>query len=296
MENEYYGIGEKPHFEGSMSGYRIAFNYELNGNNYHLVMDKGDEYFLKLCSPNIIEWSKNNDLFRWTTYECLKAEETTYMINFLSKGEKPTTCLTFILDIGQRLCMVVEAHTDVGPEPLMVMNDIYMGAIDVSGFPLPRHRFEDTEDLVGKRATWTYGPDMHITHVYYHKNYIRVDVPQEFRKGWPMNENQRRSFEMIDDENRGYDEWARYIKIKEWIYVVNVLEQSTAHQGLIGNNLLFLMDLQRMRDVGRSFGHTQEHTVENYMYSAVGKFVASDGKLEARINPRRLDGEIKYKP
>jgi hypothetical protein len=296
MENKYYGIGEKPVFEGSMSGYRIPFNYELNGNNYNLVMDNGDEYLLRLCSPNIVEWSKNNEPARWTTYECLKAEDTTYMINFLSKGEKPSTCLTFILDIGQRLCIVVVARTDAEPEPLMVMNDVYMGAIDVPGFSLPDYRCTDTEDLVGKRATWTYAPDMHITHVYYHKNYIRVDVPQEFRKGWPTSENQRRSFEMIDDNNRGYDEWARYIKIKDWIYVINVLEQSTTRQGLIGNNLLFLMDLRRMRDVGRSFGHTQEHTIENYMYSAVGKFVASDGRLEAQTSFLRLDGEIKYKP
>ena len=44
-----------------------------------------------------------------------------------------------------------------------------------------------------------------------------------------------------------------------------------------GNNLFFLMNLNRMHDVGRSFGHNGEGKPENYTYGAFGEYYdASD--------------------
>jgi hypothetical protein len=67
------------------------------------------------------------------------------------------------------------------------------------------------------------------------------------------------------------------------------VERNTSRQGKTGNSLLFLMDLKRMHDVGRSFGHAgqKEGKIrgENYIYGAFGKWVYSDGVYESQPNP-----------
>jgi hypothetical protein len=292
MSEEYYGIGEKPEYRG-MTHYRPPFYYELNGQSYKLMLDNGDKYFIRFSEPNIVEWSKNSDTFQCSEYECLKGDEALYLVNFLAAGLRPTTCMSFILDFEQRLCMLVIARTDAEPEPLMVTNEIIMGAVDFSNIELPSNRFSYTDDLVGKRITWTYGPNMSITHVYYDTNYIRIHLPQEFRTGWPMTEALEGVWQAMDETDYEYDERTHYIKLRDHVYVLSVLEQMMVKKGMIGNNLLFLMNLSRVHDVGRSFGHTHENSIENDMFAAVGRWEKSDGKIESRIN-ERLPEEIKY--
>jgi hypothetical protein len=88
-------------------------------------------------------------------------------------------------------------------------------------------------------------------------------------------------------EKNPYDEPAWYVKIKENVYLVSVLEQNMARLGNGGNSLLFLIDAERVHDVGRSFGHAgqaPEFVPENYIFGAYGDFMFSDGVLEAKRN------------
>ncbi|MCE5342840.1 MAG: hypothetical protein LLF96_04520, partial [Eubacteriales bacterium] len=67
-------------------------------------------------------------------------------------------------------------------------------------------------------------------------------------------------------------------------------EQSMARRGVVGNSLLFLMDTDRLHDVGRSFGHTgqfggQGYHPENYLFGAYGEFVTANGDGELDNDP-----------
>jgi hypothetical protein len=137
---------------------------------------------------------------------------------------------------------------------------------------------------VGRRIHWHYSPETEIIHVYYSPHNIRITFPPfpaAARSGPPpapedLPEDAR------DFMENSYEEPTVYIKIKRNIYVINSVEKHKAMRGLSGNSMLFLMDVERVHDVGRSFGHGGDHvTPENYLFGAYGDWAYSDGKIEA---------------
>ena len=67
---------------------------------------------------------------------------------------------------------------------------------------------------------------------------------------------------------------ALYIRIKKGIYVFAFAEQNLEKftgPKTRGNSLAFLMNLERMYDVGRSFGTNADQQPENYCFGAYGQ-------------------------
>ena len=272
---EYYGIGEKPIFEG-LSQYREPLCFELNGKKFDLVMDNGDDYSIYFLSESKIEWRRIGEPKHCDLYECLKADETTYFVNFEATGIKPRTGISVILDTAQRLATLVKTYTDFTTKyPSLVESKFVFGAIDMPGFDLPKKRHAYTIDLLGKRIEWSYSPTFAIMHVYYHTSFVRASIAGNRAERSPSPEEAE-----LRAENP-YDEPAVYIKVKDGIYIVSIIEQHMSRRGLTGNSLLFLMNLKRVHDVGRSFGLNKDRKPENYLFSAFGKWVKSDGTIEA---------------
>jgi putative NADH-flavin reductase len=279
----YYGIlKKKPVFEGGISQYREPFNYELAGKSFRMVMDLNSDYFVNFLTGNTLEFGEFDKPAQKYYYECGKGDETTYFVNFELKGAVPRTGLTLILDLEQRLVTFNRTCTDFSEKyPLLVESEFDFGTLDIPGYPLPRIRHSYTADLVGKRILWVYSPEFKIIHVYYSPHYIRADFPAGALP--PTTSEQAEEW-----EKNPYDEKATYIKIKRNMYALNIIEQNMSKRGEPGNCLFFLMDLERVHDVGRSFGHRTGGTTggkwepENYLFSAYGDFVASDGKIESQ--------------
>ena len=286
-EKEYYGIGEKPIFPG-LSSYREPFIYELAGKSFHLIMDSGKEYYLNFLTGTFLEWSKNGKKAKKNNYECLKCDDTTYFVNMEVKGTEPRKGITFILDLENRLTTIVEVRQGERTEyPNLVTVKHGFGVIDVPGMELPEKRHEYTEELVGKRILWNYSPDgLAIIHVYYDKKYMTVTNNEGEGMATRMSRERYEEFQR-EREKYPYNEPTIYIKVKEGIYIVCCNESHSAKRGKMGNNLLFLMDLKRVHDVGRSFGIDGNSDPENYTFSAFGTWTKSDGELEAksRNNP-----------
>ena len=279
-EDGYYGIMKvKPEFYG-LSRYRPPFNYELAGKSFRLVMDKEEDFYVSFLTGNTLEWSKfsGGKIVR-ENYECAKIDELTYFVNFELSGFSPRTNISLILDMEQRLVTFVRTYTGFHEKyPYLVESDYDFGAIDIAGFPLPAKRHGYTTDLVGKRVLWNYGPKLSIVHVYYNPNYIRITFPADLKS-----QDWREGIERYP-----YDEPTTYIKIKDGIYAVSVIEKNRSRRGETGNSLLFLMDMVRVHDVGRSFGNTPSSSgairPENYLFAAYGDFVYSDGIIESKKN------------
>jgi hypothetical protein len=269
---------ENPVFEGA-SQYRGAFVYELAGRTYQLIMDNGNDYVVRFLSGEVLEWAEKEQPFKWETYDCLKIDEDTYFVNTELSGTSCRIGLTLVLDLEDSLVTVVVAkQKDNKRYPDMVTNDFIFGAIKVEGKKLPLKRHGFTDDMIGKRIKWRYNPDFKIVHVYYNSNYIRADFP------WvPKTPEMEAAM-----KQHPYDEVSRYIKIKKNIYLVSFCEQNYTKLGKKGNCLTILMDINRLHDIGRSFGLGMTGAPENYLFSAFGQRVESDGIIEAEPSVYRM--------
>ena len=280
----YLGIREeRPVYEG-LSHYREAFNEELTGHTYQLVLDNGTKNVIEFLDGHTLRWSELGHSGTVEHYECAKGGDEVYFVNFELIAMKPRTNLTLVLDTGESLVTLVRTVCGYNSKfPYMVDSQYFFGAIDVPGCSMPTRRHKFTTDLLGKRICWQYGPDKSIVHVYYATDYIRVTMPEG--KGWERY-GQEECNEMLEREP--YDEPAAYIKIKQGLYLVSCLEKNIACRGGTGCSLLFLIDSVRVHDVGRSFGNVglnEGHVhPENYLFGAFGEFVPSDGILESQPN------------
>ncbi|MDR0999946.1 MAG: NAD(P)H-binding protein [Clostridiales bacterium] len=283
----YYGIYDKePSFEG-MSQYRAPLNFELAGKEFKLVMNLEKDFYVKFLSGTLLEWNEWGASATKESYECGKVDELTYFVNFELAGVKPRTNISLVLDMEQRLVTFVRSVTNFNDKwPYLIKSDFDFGAIDLEGYPLPFIRHGYTADLVGKRIHWRYTPKWEIIHVYYSPYYMRGTFPPDSPalRGMPAPTPE----DMENWSKYPYDEPTTYIKIKDGVYLVSCIEQNMSRRGATGNSLLFLMDTKRLHDVGRSFGHTgqKEGNVhgENYLFSAYGEFVYSDGEIEKQKN------------
>jgi hypothetical protein len=283
---EYHGIlAEKPVFEG-LSQWRQPPVYELAGRHFELVMDS-----LPVCQADFLSgtrllWQDGKEV-RSAAYTCAKIDNLTYFVNFEYNEGAVRINPTLILDLEQRLVTLVITQVGYSSKyPTMTGADYYFGAIQEEGMPLPSVRHAYTEKFVGKRIQWHYSPEFRIIHVYYSSEAIRLTFPPAVLKMMRETPLEKLTPDAYDYVVNGYDEPTKYVKIKEKIYLVNTCEQHKGMRALSGNSMLFLMDIERVHDVGRSFGYAGDHkTPENYMFAAHGEFVYSDGGVETHESP-----------
>ncbi len=253
-------------YEG-MSQYRPPLCFELTGKTFELYMDDGYDCTVTFTDRKTLKYGKAGSELKSYKYDCLKVEEDTYFVNLEMEGDAVKSATTLILDIEQMLVTREVACVGQNPRyPNMVATEITFGAIknhDGSGAKIP-HGY--TNDMVGTAIHWLYGT-LDVVHVYQTERYYRL-IPT------PYNTEPRIPREGMEGFNKTwiYEEPCDYIKIKDGIYVFSMTEATMNIRRGSGNNLLFLMNLNRMYDVGRSFGHNGEGELENYTYGAYGKY------------------------
>jgi hypothetical protein len=283
---EYHGVlAKKPVFEG-LSQWRQTPTFELAGRCFELVMDTLPVCHADFLSGTRLIWQDGREAHS-VRYTCAKIDNLTYFINFEYTEGGTRVNPTLILDLEQRLVTLVVTQVGYSVKyPTMTGADHYFGAISEDGFPLPSIRHAYTEDFVGKRILWHYSPAFEIIHVYYSSEAIRITFPEAVLRMMRETPVEKLPADAYDYVVNGYDEPTKYIKIKEKIYLVNTCEQHKGMRALSGNSMLFLMDIERVHDVGRSFGYAGDHkTPENYMFAAHGEFVYSDGGVETHESP-----------
>ena len=285
----YYGTeSKKPVFEG-ISTYRPHLNFELAGKTFHLIMDNSGDVIVKFLTGTLLEYTENGQT-HCEPYQCAKGAEKAYFVNFEFSGSEPRTNVTLILDTMTRLVTVVHTQTGYKAEFPYLCDHVYdFGAIETPGFTLPTKRPGYTTDLVGKRIEWHYSPEFAIIHVYYHPNYIRAAFSPKMLKILAASAPAPSQDAEASRREHPYDEKAVYVKMRDGLYVVSFTEQNMSRNGKTGNSLLFLMDTDRLHDVGRSFGRAGqrvngEHPLENYLFGAYGKYTAPNGDEDLESN------------
>jgi hypothetical protein len=276
MENVKKELPKPKQYEG-MSQYRPPLCFELVGKKFELVLDNGYDYELSFTDRKNLSYGLIDGEKKVYAYDCLKAEDDTYFVNMEMVGETPRTGLSFILDMEQSLVTVEYVRVGTNPKlPKLPETEIIFGAIRREDGTIPTIRHGYTTDMIGTAIHWRYGT-LQVVHVYSSERYYRLTIPKEEieRRRAMAPEGER--MEDFFNKERVYEEPSDYIKIKDGIYVFSMTESMMCRERGQGNNLLFLMNLNRMYDVGRSFGHNGEGQPENYTYGAYGEYYdASD--------------------
>ena len=268
--------------EYPMSQYRQPLNYELVGKSFTLIMDSGYDYELTFDTRETVSYGKVGEDKNTYPYECLKGDPTTYFVNIPIKNEVPGRIgLSVILDLEQSLVTTVTAVDNFNPKcPRLMKTENDFGAILREDGTAPEVRHGYTDEMVGRAIRWRYGTT-DVIHIYASEHYYRLATAADVIARMDPDSAPARNRRSFADRGIVYEEPSDYIKIKDGLYVFSMTEYHMCiSRPSGGSNLLFLMDLNRLIDVGRAFGWSRDNNPENYTYSAFGQYVDATPYLE----------------
>jgi hypothetical protein len=271
--------------------YCPPLNFELAGKAFAFAMDDGHDHSLNFIDEKALEWNDDNDQPVLAYYKCLKADDTTYLVNYELENVTPRVCHTFVIDMDNMLVTRVIARIGLNPKyPYLINTEFTFGAIRQDGKELTFKRHGYTSDMIGNVVQWNYGSDMSTVHVYYCANYYRITAPPDRSKeaaeaDW--------AFKELMSALPSSDEPAVYIRIKEGIYLFSLIEQNmekltNGRFQFRSNTLCFLQNYERVYQVGRAFGTSTTERGDintNIMIGAVGKHTEVDPRFLTDPNP-----------
>ena len=259
MENAKFVV-PKPYPYPGISQYQPPLSYELEGRALTLVMDGEGEWELEVSGREKAALKRAGAKEEYT-YECLKIDDDTYLLNL----KNARGAATLVLDLAQYLVTLQRVEKGAAS------GQIIFGAVKKeSGFvPAARHAY--TDDLVGRAVEWRFG-SAQILHAYESERSIRCAVPDE--------EKQTLRQEMAD-----------YVKIKDGVYAVMIREKET------GKNLFFLMNVDRMYTVGRVIGEKEDYAFGGCgRYIRPAKLTGEGGGEQAELpKAKAYEGMSQYK-
>ena len=265
---------------GGIAQYSQPQIYELAGKKFEFVMDDGIDYTLSFIDKETVEWNFEGQApQRASGYLCNKADDTTYLVSYELANTEKRSNHTWVIDLENQLVTRIISVIGENPKlPYLIVPKYEFGAIKSDGADVPvypRHGF--TIDLVGTAVEWAYG-GMTTVHLYNHTNTYRITYPSEMAASASFNETLSKL--------PSPDEPANFIKIKEGVYLFNLVE-SNAERVLKGNGFIFrsnsmafLQNYKRVFTIGRAFGTTTPDGKENHLhltFAAFGKLIDVEG-------------------
>ena len=255
--------------------------FELAGKCFTFRIDTGEEtgdYVLRFIDNTQLEWSVRGSEPKTETYECHKSDDWTYLLSYCIDGKQPRENHTWVIDTEQGL--VTFLRCAMGENcfwPYLIDSHFGFGIIMEEGkehTDIRRHSF--TEEVNGTCVRWTYGHSMSTIHVYYDSNWYRIAYPKNKVETGEMPDSTRKIREMMQSMPSN-DEPAKYVKIKEGMYLVSVTEQNLEKLlgekfGFRSDTLCFLDNWKRMYSVGRGFGTITTDGVDRELFLSIGKY------------------------
>ena len=256
--------------------------YELEGESFYFDMDDGYDYELHVTDKDTCEWNLAGQPPKQEKYKCLKGDDTTYLLHHETDGSELRTCITYVIDLDQRLVTILTCKIGLNPKyPFLVSTEFDFGAIRVANEDLPFKRHSFTDDLLGTCVEWHWKSDMYTQHAYNSTTFYRITGPRE------------RAAASIVRHTPSSDEWARYVKIKNNMYLFALTESylekmAGAKNRHRSNSMVFLQNYDRMYHVGRLFANKMvdgKPIPDNILFGAFGKPVVLDSEFLSAPNP-----------
>ncbi|MDR0469471.1 MAG: molybdenum cofactor biosynthesis F family protein [Peptococcaceae bacterium] len=260
--------------------------FELEGEKFFFVMDDGYDYELDITGKDTCTWNISGEAPKSETYQCLKSDDTTYILRYEVKDADPRVGHTFVIDLEQRLVTMLVCKMGVNPKhPFLVYSHFDFGAIRIEGEALPFKRHGFTTDLIGTCVEWHWRSKMFTQHSYYCTDFYRITLPKSSEASQTLASTVRNT--------PSSDEPARYIKIKDKMYLFMLTEANSeridgATRTHRSNNMVFLQNYDRMYHVGRTFGTNMvdgKPVPTNILFGAFGNPVELDPEFLNAPNP-----------
>lgn len=232
----------------SIAHFARANSLELSGQELYLVMDDGYNCILKFDGKMCI-WSIEGQMHHENEYMCFKADDSTYLLTFdVSDKENHS----YVIDMEQRLVTRLICRKGVHPvNPHITKREFTFGAIKIKGYKLPYKRHTFSTEHMGTTVQWRWSPELFTRHAYLESNWYRIT--------WEDEGEAAEDFDVTNEMLPSTDEHARYIKIKDNMFLFSVTEET--EERMLGDiqhfrcdNLLLLQNYDRMYQVGRGFG------------------------------------------
>ena len=89
---------------------------ELEGKSFKFIMDGGYDYELNITGETSCTWNRVGEAPTEATYQCLKADDTTYLLHYdFMNGEHRSNHL-YIIDLEQSLVTMVTCIIGLNPQ------------------------------------------------------------------------------------------------------------------------------------------------------------------------------------
>ena len=270
-----------------LSQYKGPFCYELAGKKFRLVMDGGKIYTLDFADEKTLRWSEDDRPPRTDGYECLKGDDTTYLVNVPLPEDDGRVSYSWVLDTAQRLVTLDIMERRYDPEfDRLVRNTPYFGAIDAPGLPLPTIRHHLSARMAGQHIFWHYNPGHVLQHIYYSPRAIRANTgdgltPEETErnrmkymlespdpKDREEAEKSIEAYRLRDAYYPMFEEPCFHVWIKEnlnlFCFVEEIMCRRSPDHDQGGGGLLLLQDIERLLEVGVGFSANGGQMVSAY--------------------------------
>lgn len=282
-------LKDNPRGNYGLDQFRPPLCFELTGKQFVFVMDDGVDYILRILDENNLEWNPEGKEPKREDYECLKADDTTYLLFFEIAGAERRTGHTFVIDLENMLVTRIIAVNGENPKfPYLNNSYIEFGAILKPDGSLTFQRHSYTDDMVGTCMQWCYGC-FSTVHVYYCTNFYRITYPRDGSQDPALSEGMDSLVRQLPSS----DEPASYIKIKENMYLLNITERNMERllgpKGLFRcDTMCFLQNYDRLYLVGRAFGNLTQDGEDSEIrmaFGAYGKFTEAPEGFFTDPNP-----------
>jgi hypothetical protein len=217
---------------------------DLNGKT--LTFRGEDRIFsFEIISENELCFSESSEDPKTCFCNIKTMDNEIYFINHLVPGVECSRQITLIADTKTGCATVCDAHIGTENSNIDVDREFIFGKLDGEYEAGEMHHF--TIELVGKAVEWNYGTGIiDIKHIY-HSNLFYSYCASTSQGAW-MATNP-----------------ADYIKIKNNIYIFSFVEERQ-----FGLQALFLIDFDKMHDVGSFYGVGSDH-ITSACVGAIGK-------------------------
>ena len=238
-----------PRRAASISHFARPNSWELDGKDFELVLDDGYDTVLAFRDRKVSYAAEGQAASPAYDYFCFKADDTTYLVSFEVRQEENHL---YVLDMSQRLVTRLICRKGFNPKSPHIMDRRYtFGAIRMRGYKLPYKRHTFTAEHLGTAVQWRWSPELYTKHAYLESDWYRIT--------WDDTGEAAADFDSTTELVPSTDECARYVKIKDRMYLFSVTEETVERflgdrQVFRCNNLTLLQNYDRMFQVGRGFG------------------------------------------
>lgn len=275
---------------GGLKQYVQPSSEELVGRVLDMRLDGQRPVQIRFLNDAMLEWAYQGEQFGQEAYECVKGDDMVYMIVCHPRLKKPASCVTLVWDMESHLITAILAweHQDAAYPRLIVSKAIF-GAECREGKPLPVLRHHYTDDLIGKRIVWHYTANDDVLHICFDRTHFRLGSAKVTLSPNPSGPALANYQRLISRQEKYpyYEEKVYYIKIREGLYLYSVIEDAMCRlihsQG--GGELLVLVNTDRTRYVGRTFGLDAQENAGHDIVFAPGRFLSIPDEVESLACP-----------